>query len=416
MIFMSIYINRRLILTILLASLIFSFQIPPSLAEEDRDSRLQDILKNMESEDIEDYIEKLKDKLSKWLDDCKDDKKDDRENDNEQDNKDNKITQDKDKDKDKDKEKDKKQEEEQEKENKKDKKKIKDKDEKHDEKQEKDQKDYDDVDDRNYKDPKNVEDKDKNEEQDKKSEEIDDKSREKNYPGDDEEKKSEENTPEEEEGFPESEISEEDPEYSNSEMINNSDNKEENPKNDVNDDNDDEDEAEQEQDDGQECPLEDELEDKQEHEEDTNIEWWHLGWYKDRKDDYEFGAVIIVEKKVEYKNSYMTEISFQFNPSWGDKFSLADGESKIFLVEPGTYIISETSNGGGDVSYIINNDMEKSGKTVEVTLDNFDVVKITFINKPLEFVIPEAPLGTIMITVAMLLAYVLKNKRLLLLK
>jgi hypothetical protein len=168
-----------------------------------------------------------------------------------------------------------------------------------------------------------------------------------------------------------------------------------------------------------ECPDEKEepkkpcIKEKEEDDDDEHEYKCSEGWKTKIKDHCEFGAVIIIKKKVEWPVSpYINEIIFRFKPSWRSEFELEDGESKIFFVKPGSYCISEITAGGWKTSYKINCETIKKGNKVEVSLESFDVVKITFINEPPDFVIPETPYGTLFILAAMVVAYLANTKRL----
>ena len=54
---------------------------------------------------------------------------------------------------------------------------------------------------------------------------------------------------------------------------------------------------------------------------------------------------------------------------------------------------------------------EVDGNTAEFSLGVCETVTITFTNRPPDFVIPEAPLGTLLILVAMIVAYLVNNKQ-----
>jgi hypothetical protein len=117
---------------------------------------------------------------------------------------------------------------------------------------------------------------------------------------------------------------------------------------------------------------------------------------------------IIVKKVIDwgYYTQYVQGWDFTFDPSWGISFTLGHMESESFYLTPDTYSVTETDMDGWKLYKVTieggGYDDEISGPTAEVELEAFDVITITFYNRPPDFVIPENPLGTLGSIVAML--------------
>jgi hypothetical protein len=100
-------------------------------------------------------------------------------------------------------------------------------------------------------------------------------------------------------------------------------------------------------------------------------------------------------------------------------FSLQDGGSQTFENLPtGTYVIGENdvlTTGWNLYDVEI---LDSSGGSqwtnpyqVSIDLDPGETVTVTFKNRPPDFVIPEAPLGTVLILAVMFIAYLVNNKQ-----
>jgi hypothetical protein len=127
-------------------------------------------------------------------------------------------------------------------------------------------------------------------------------------------------------------------------------------------------------------------------------------------------GTIIVEKEIEWgvNSQYYNHPVFEFLLGPQITFWLADGEVAIFDLEIGTYKIEETTPGWSTKIIVKGGgyDLELDGKIVEVNLEAHDTIVITFINRPPDFVIPEAPLGTLLILAMMVVAYLVNNRKL----
>lgn len=127
-------------------------------------------------------------------------------------------------------------------------------------------------------------------------------------------------------------------------------------------------------------------------------------------------ATLVVEKKVEWgiDSQYVNHPVFEITIGSQLQFWLGDGESQSFELEVGTYSISEQSEGWSTRVLIQGSgyDEEIEGSNVNLELTEDETVTVTFVNRPPDFVIPETPLGTIVILASMLIAYLLQQRKL----
>jgi hypothetical protein len=136
-------------------------------------------------------------------------------------------------------------------------------------------------------------------------------------------------------------------------------------------------------------------------------------------------AQIIVKKEIKWgiDSQYVNDPVFDFTlmkTAVGiiDTFSLGDECMKILKVEPGQYQVVENLMGWSTAEILIKGagyDDVVHGNTGEVTIDECETITITFINRPPDFVIPEAPFGTLLILAAMLIAYLVNNNKMIVL-
>ena len=125
-------------------------------------------------------------------------------------------------------------------------------------------------------------------------------------------------------------------------------------------------------------------------------------------------GTIIIEKKVDLgvSTEYINSILFEFI---GDISGwIGDGEQLTLVdVTPGTYVVTEKNMGWTTSIEIDDPDGGSTydGVTTSIDLDDGETVKVTYTNRPPDFVIPETPLGTISSVIAMLgAAILLRNK------
>jgi hypothetical protein len=133
-------------------------------------------------------------------------------------------------------------------------------------------------------------------------------------------------------------------------------------------------------------------------------------------------GTIIVRKEVDWGigSSYYNCVMFEFSISTEPySFMLPDGGSQSFDCLPtGLYIIGEKDASVGGWSLYDVDIIDPDGGSiwinpyqVEIDLDAGETITVTFKNRPPDFVIPEAPFGTLIMVVAMLVAFFIKTNR-----
>jgi hypothetical protein len=128
-------------------------------------------------------------------------------------------------------------------------------------------------------------------------------------------------------------------------------------------------------------------------------------------------GVITIRKIVEwgYKTKYTDELTFKFQTSWGDQITLKNGEQFQTNLESGVHIVSEVLENGWDLREISIEDpsggsYKQNPRTGIIDIVENDNVTITFVNTPPDFVIEEAPFGTLSIILIMMLALLILNQ------